>query len=83
LYQIDGRNVIYDWLSHEPVLERRVAFLEWLVELATTPSAQGRRVPGIPAPVYLAVVLRPPVVVRYLIAEQFHTVRVIGISPLP
>ncbi len=58
--------------------------LDWLAEFAQDPLKDAHRVPGIKAPVYLAVVpLRPPVVVKFLHANQFRTVRLIAFGPLP
>ncbi len=40
--------------------------------------------PGLRAPVYVTVVpIDPPVVVRFLIAEEFRTIRLIEFLPLP
>jgi hypothetical protein len=84
LYQITGRDIIFDWLGGQTDSERTMAMLDWLVEFAGDPHRYGQRVPGVRAPAYIAIVpLREPVVVRYLLAEQFHTINVLAIGPLP
>jgi hypothetical protein len=59
--------------------------LDWLVGFAEDPLATAQRVPEILAPVYISVVPLPGVsaVVRFLLAEQFHTVVIKKILPLP
>lgn len=85
MYQISGKDVIFTWLEHETDSERALLFLDWLVEFATDPLKNAQRVPGILAPVYIAIApLRDkPVVVRFVLADQFHTIVVRGIGPLP
>lgn len=82
-YQLDGKSVIFEWLAHEPDMQRRLAVLDWLVEVSEHPFEAGQRLPGVRAPVLIGKVsTKPPVMVRYLIADQFHTVRIIKIAPL-
>ncbi|MDQ4069378.1 MAG: hypothetical protein M3203_07910 [Actinomycetota bacterium] len=51
---------------------------------AEDPLADAHRVPSIRAPLYVAVVpLRPPAIVTFLYAPQFHTVQLLRIGPLP
>ena len=59
--------------------------LEWLAEFATNPLDGAQRVPGILAPVYIRIIPLPgvPAVIRFLVADQFHTVVVKKIAPLP
>ena len=85
MYQIDGRDVVFAWLSREPNMEQRAAMLDRLAELAIDPLKAAQRVPGVLAPVYVAVLplAAAPVVVRFLLAEQFQTVKILGIGPLP
>ncbi|MDP9389245.1 MAG: hypothetical protein M3Q48_15350 [Actinomycetota bacterium] len=84
MYQIDGREVLFEWLRRQGDPERRMAMLDWIVTFASNPLAGAQRVPGVRAPVFIAVVpLNPPVVVTFLHAEQFRTVRLIKITPLP
>jgi hypothetical protein len=82
-YQIVGKDVVYDWLSHEPDPDKRHILLDWLVEVAQEPREKAYRVPGSEVPVYLAVVrVRPPITVKYLVADQFRAVKIIKIEPL-
>lgn len=82
-YQIAGKDVVYDWLSHEPDPNQRHILLDWLVEVAQDPRANAHRVPGSEVPVYLAVVpLHRPVTVKYLVADQFRAIQIIKIEPL-
>lgn len=76
--------MLFDWLAREGDTDRRLALLEWLTVLADDPLRHARRVPAIRAPVYIVFApLRPtPVVVRFLLAEQYHTVKLIDIRPL-
>jgi hypothetical protein len=83
VYQIAGRDLLFDWLERQTDSERRLQMLEWLAEFAADPLDRAQRVPGVLAPVYIAVApLRPPVVVRFLLAEQFRTVRLLAFLPL-
>jgi hypothetical protein len=86
VYQIEGKDVIFAWLEHEHHSDCRYVFLTWLANLSEDPHSGGpQRVPGILGPVYIEVVPLGPkhIIVRFLIAEQFHTVRILGIGPLP
>jgi hypothetical protein len=84
LYQIDGRDLLFDWLARQTDADRRLAMLDWLAGLASDPLGQAQRVPGVLAPVYMAVApLRPPAVVTFLLAEQFRTLKLIRIRSLP
>jgi hypothetical protein len=84
MYQIDGRDVLFDWLSREPDPEQRLLMLEWVAGLASAPYSGSRRVPGIDAPVYIALVAtRQITVARFLVAEQYKTIRLINFRPLP
>jgi hypothetical protein len=55
------------------------------VEFAGNPLQGAQRVPGILAPVYITIVPLPgvPAVVRFLVADQFNTILVKKIVPLP
>jgi hypothetical protein len=59
--------------------------LEWLVGFAEDPLKSAKRVPGILAPVYVVIVPLPgnPAVIRFLLANQFNTIVVKKIAPLP
>lgn len=82
-YQVVGKNVIYDWLSNEPDPNQRHIMLDWLVQVAHEPRETGYRVPGVEVPIYLAVVpLKQPVTVKYLVADQFRSVKIIKVEPL-
>jgi hypothetical protein len=58
--------------------------LEWLVDFARNPTAGAQRVPGVRAPIFIRVVpVHPPVYVTFLLADEFHTIKVIKIRPMP
>lgn len=84
MFQISGRDVVFEWLSRQTDSERRRAMLDWLVDFSQEPLANAQRVPGIRAPIFIAVVPLPldAAVVRFLYAEQFRTVRILAIKPL-
>ncbi len=84
MFQIAGREVLFEWMSKEGDRERRLAMLEWLAVFADHPLAGADRVPGVRAPVFIVIVpLRPtPALVRFLYAEQFRTVKIIDIRPM-
>lgn len=84
MFQIDGRDVLFDWLSRESDSERRLTMLEWLAGWVADPLRSAHRVPGVRAPVYMVLVpLRPPVVIKFLYAEQFHALKLIEMGLLP
>lgn len=84
MYQLDGRDLLFEWLARQSDSDRRLAMLDWLAGLASDPLERAQRVPGVLAPVYMTVApVRPPVVVTFLLAEQFRTVKLIRISDLP
>lgn len=84
MYQLDGRDLLFEWLARQGDSNRRLAMLDWLAGLASDPLDHAQRVPGVLAPVYTAVApVRPPVVVVFLLAEQFRTVKLIRIRDLP
>lgn len=81
LWQITNEQVLLDWVAvqdYAPVIED---VLEWLPELAADPWEDAHPTPGHPL-----VVSRPSpvpgVVFTYLIAEQFHAIRLIEIEDL-
>lgn len=59
--------------------------MDWLVGFSEEPLTDAQRVPGALSPLYIVVVPLPgePVVVRFLLAEQFFTILVKRIVPLP
>lgn len=83
LYQISGKDVLYDWLSKEPDPSCRLLMLEWLARIAEDPIRDAYRVPGILAPVYLAVTPVRNVTMTFLFIEQFHTVAIKEFGTLP
>lgn len=85
MFQIVGRDVLFDWLSREGDADRRLAMLEWLSTFTENPLDTAHRVPGVKAPVFIVVVpLRPrPVLIRFLYADQYHCVKLIDIGRLP
>lgn len=82
MYQVDNRNVLFDWLQREPDVTRRQTMLDWMVELADDPLRDAHRIPGIRAPVYLRLTALDNVALKFLHAEQFHVVRLIELGPL-
>lgn len=83
MYQVQGRDVLFDWLAHEPDMDRRQALLDYLVELCSDPESVSYRVPGIRAPVYLAIVpVARPIAIKFLLAEQFRTIKLAEIGQL-
>jgi hypothetical protein len=86
VYQIEGKDVIFAWLEHEPNSDCAYLFLTWLANLAEDPlGGYPQRVPGVLGPVFIEVVPlgAKHIIVRFLVADQFHTVRILGIGPLP
>jgi hypothetical protein len=85
VYQISGNAEIFKWIEHETDSNRCHVMLDWLVEFAREPLKTAQRVPGILAPVYITIVPLPgtPAVVRFLVADQFNTLVVKKIVPLP
>jgi len=57
--------------------------LDRLAVLAGDPTADAERLPGVRAPIYISVVaLEPPVVIEFLVADQFRTIRLLDIRPM-
>jgi hypothetical protein len=85
VYQISGNDEIFRWIERETDSNRSLCMLEWLVEFAENPLESAQRVPGILAPVYVAIVPLPgnPAVIRFLLADQFNTILVKKIAALP
>lgn len=84
MYQLAGKEKLFSWLANEQDPGRRQAMLDWLVSFSWSPRRDAQRVPGLQAPVYIVVVpLDPPVVIRFLLAEQFHAIRLISLRTLP
>ncbi|HUP70859.1 MAG TPA: hypothetical protein VM142_13745 [Acidimicrobiales bacterium] len=82
-YQLEGLARVREWLAAEEDRQERDVLREWLVALARDPHAQeAMPVPGIAAPVFACFVPGSNVVVTYLIAEQYHVVRIIEIASL-
>lgn len=84
MFQIDGRDLRFAWLAKESDPQRRLGMLEWFTRFASDPLENAHRVPSIAAPAYVVEVpLRPPVVLTFLHAFHFRTVRLPSIKPLP
>lgn len=82
-YQLEGLARVREWLSAEEDRQERDALRGWLLALARDPHAQeAMPVPGVAAPVFVCFVPGSNVVVTYLIAEQYHVVRIIEIASL-
>jgi hypothetical protein len=83
MFQIEPRQVLFDWLAQERNPDRRQAVLDWFAGLVEEPAGQAHRVPGVRASVYLAVIpCRPPLAVTFLIATEFRTVKLISLEDL-
>lgn len=83
-YRFTDDSVLSQWFERQSDNERCLAMLDWLVGLASEPLTHSRRVPGVKAPIYFTVVpLQPPVVIRFLLDQQFHVIKFLGIGPLP
>jgi len=83
VYQIDGRDLIFEWLAQETDQSQRQRMLDWLTIFADDPLANAHRVPGVRAPVYLVVTPIRRVTLTFLHAEQFHTVKLLEWGTLP
>jgi hypothetical protein len=82
VYQLSGKDTLYEWLAKESDSENRELMLAWLAQLAEDPLRYGHRVPGNPAPIYLAVTPVRRWTIKFLLAEQFKTIHIIGFDPL-
>jgi hypothetical protein len=85
-FQISGHDVVFSWLSSQPNAECRRVFLDWLAAVVDDPTGRGTKIPGVLSPIYLAIVplgQKDTAVVRYLVSDQFHAVRILTIGPLP
>ncbi len=56
--------------------------LDWLAEFADDPTASAMRVPGVAAPIYLVVTPVRRTTLKFLLAEQFRAVKLIGFDSL-
>jgi hypothetical protein len=83
MYQIEGDEILFNWLSREPDQERRQAMLDWFWEFARDPKSLGSRIPGKRAPVYLAPTRVAGVAFEYLVADPFHTIKLIKFWDMP
>lgn len=84
MYQLEGRDLIFEWLEHETDSELRQGMLDWLALLADDPdSIEASRVPGVRAPVFLAVTPVRNVTVTFLRADQFRVLKIIRFDTLP
>lgn len=83
MYQLDGRDVIFDWLSQETDVALRETMLEWLSVFCADPLAEAARVPEIRAPVYVVATPVRRVALRFLLAEQFNAIKLIEFVELP
>lgn len=83
MYQLDGRDILFDWLSKETDIALREAMLDWLSAFCRDPLEKAARVPAIRAPVYVVATPVRRVALRFLLAEQFHTIKMIEFVELP
>ena len=83
MYQIDGRDQLFDWLSRETDQAKRQLMLDWLVGFASDPLDSAQRLPGVRAPIYIAKTFVPRVLVVFLHAEMFKTVRILEFRRMP
>lgn len=82
MYQVEGDEVLRDWLASEADPGNREQMLAFIARLAEEPRSVGHRIPGERAPIYLAMTPVGRTVVRFLLAEQFHVVRLIAFDDL-
>jgi len=82
VWQISNEDVLFDWLSKESDKNRREVMLDWFWALAQDPTTPGIRVPGERAPIYLAETAVSGVILTYLVAEEFRTIRLIKFGRL-
>lgn len=83
-YRFAEDALLFRWLDRQSDSERCLAMIDWLVGFASDPQAHAHRVPGVKAPVYFTVVpLQPPVVIRFLLDQQFHVIKFLGFGSLP
>lgn len=85
MFQIEGRDVLFDWLEHESDPEQRDLMLSWLADLAQSddPTDDAWRVPGIRSPVYIALTPVRNVFVKFLFVPQFFAIKLIEFDTLP
>lgn len=83
MYQIDGRDELFNWLERETDARRRQVMLDWLVEFAEDPTAGAQRIPGTRAPIFLVLPPVDGVTLTFLLAEQFNTVKLLRFGTLP
>jgi hypothetical protein len=83
LYQIENKQVLFDWLERHGDMNQRQMMLDWFVDLATDPYRVGFRLPSYRSQMYLALTpVTGAVTLRYLVAEQFHSIRLIEFGRL-
>lgn len=82
MYQLSGKDKLYEWLEQETDAECRQLMLEWLADLCADPLRYGHRVPGVRAPVYLAVAPFRRCTLKFLLDDQFHVIRMIEFGTL-
>jgi len=85
VFQIEGRDVLFDWLAQETDPEQRELMLIFLAELAQAedPTANAWRVPGVRAPVYIVLTHVRDVFLKFLYVPQFRAIKLIEFAPLP
>lgn len=83
LFQIEGRDVLFDWLEHETDVAKKDVMLAFLADLAEDPLKNAYRVPGISAPVFLVVTPVNNLTLKFLYAQQFKVLKLIEFEPLP
>ncbi|MDQ3641378.1 MAG: hypothetical protein M3450_07925 [Actinomycetota bacterium] len=79
-FQLSGDEQVFAWLVAESNLERRERLLAWLPQLAADPHGQATA--PVRPNVFVALVPDLDVVVTYLVAEQFRTVRLLRLEDL-
>ncbi len=88
MFQIEGRDQLWEWLAAERDPDRRQGMLDWLAGFAAAPldeAYDARRVPGVRAPVFIVRIplLPTSVLMRFLYVDQYRVIKIIDFGRLP
>ncbi|MDZ7673739.1 MAG: hypothetical protein U5K30_01510 [Acidimicrobiales bacterium] len=75
MYQIEGKEVLFDWLEKQPDPTKREVMIEFMAKVAEKPTEVGVKVPDARKPIYVAFTPVNNWIVRYLVVDQFHVVK--------
>ncbi len=79
-YQLVNESVLLDWVAAQTDSTHVENMLDFVVELAEDPYSGAARVPGQRAPVWWRPTPVPDTAITYLIAEEYHAVRLLRID---